>query len=117
MDPVLETLLQTGAIGLIAYLLIQYQREQARGHRESLAALLTQTTANLEAQARGHREEMRQLIENNAHAFATVADALQTFAAELDTLEDRIAELTHRAANGHNLAELKTLLCKQPKED
>ena len=59
MDPILETLLQTGAIGIIAYLLIQYQREQAQEHRDELKALLVQTAVGQETQAREHREQLR----------------------------------------------------------
>ncbi len=89
MDPIIETLLQTGATGIIAYLLIQYQREQAREHRE----------------------EMRALIESNNAALQHVAAMLEKTANELDSLETQVDDLAQRAVYGCNPAQFRSILC------
>ncbi len=112
MDPIIETLLQTGAIGIIAYCLIQYQREQAQAHREALKSLLLQTAQAQDNQAREHREEMRALIESNNAAFNNVAAMLQEFIKELDALEDTIIALSQGVTQGQHLAPRHDLLGK-----
>ena len=51
------------------------------------------------------------LVKNNATALNNVAAMLEKAANELDNLEDKISDLAHRAANGHNLAQLRDILC------
>ena len=109
MDPLIETLLQTGAMGVIAYLLIQYQREQTVAHREELKALLVQITVGLQEQSRQQRTELSEIIQNNT-------DALSRIAEKFNTLENSIITLTQRAANGHNLAQLKEMLSQSPSQ-
>ena len=77
MDPILETLLQTGGLAIIAYLLIQYQREQATAHREELKALLVQTTVGQQEQGRQQRIELTNIIQNNTAALHHIAEQPQ----------------------------------------
>ena len=104
MDPILETLLQTGGLAIIAYLLIQYQREQATAHREELKALLVQTTVGQQEQGRQQRIELTNIIQNNTAALHHIAE-------QLNALENSILGLSQRAANGHNFAKLRQMLC------
>jgi uncharacterized protein HemX len=111
MDPILEALLQTGAMGLIAYLLIQYQREQAQEHRDELKALLVQTTLDQETQSREHREQLQALVENNTMALNNIAVVLEKVADKLDALEDKVNDLSHRVTREQNYAHLRDILC------
>ena len=104
MDPILETLLQTGGLAIIAYMLIQYQREQAVAHREELKALLVQTTVGQQEQGRQQRIELTNIIQNNTAALNRIAE-------KFNTLENSILELSQLATDGHNLAQLKEMLC------
>ena len=107
MDPILETLLQTGGLAIIAYLLIQYQREQATAHREELKALLVQTTVGQQEQGRQQRIELTNIIQNNTAALHHIAE-------QLNALENSILGLSQRAANGHDFAKLRQMLCTGP---
>lgn len=104
MDPIIETLLQTGGLAIIAYLLIQYQREQATAHREELKALLVQTAVGHQEQSRQQRLELTNIIENNTAALHRIAE-------QFNALENSILELSQRAANGHDFAKLREMLC------
>ncbi len=107
MDPILETLLQTGGLAIIAYLLIQYQREQSVAHREELKALLVQTTVGQQEQSRQQRLELTNIIQNNTAALHHIAE-------QLNALENSILGLSQRAANGHDFAKLRQMLCTGP---
>jgi thiamine kinase-like enzyme len=104
MDPILETLLQTGGLAIIAYMLIQYQREQSVAHREELKALLVQTSVGQQEQSRRQRTELTNIIQNNTAALNRIAE-------KFNTLENSILELSQLATDGHNLAQLKEMLC------
>lgn len=114
MDPIIEALLQTGGLAIIAYFLIQYQREQAKyqreqgkAHSEELKALFLQTSIGMQEQSRQQRAELITLTQNNA-------DALRGITAELSALENSILELAYNTHSERNLAKLKEMLCPLP---
>jgi hypothetical protein len=107
MDPILETLLQTGGLAIITYLLIQYQREQSVAHREELKTLLVQTSVGHQEQSRQQRLELTNIIQNNTAALNHIAE-------QFNALENSILGLSQRAANGHDFAKLRKMLCTAP---
>ncbi len=81
LQEILPALIQSGAVGIIAYLLLQANREQAREHRDEYKALILQLQTNNEIL---HRRAIERITANTLANTAT-AERLASLEATVHT--------------------------------
>lgn len=98
-------LLQTGAIGVLAYLLIQQIREQAQEHREELKALILQVSAGQERVSKDNEKAMSrvlgettEVIRRNTEALSALTGIVHSTNAQVSRVEIRLAALKEELA-------------------
>jgi len=91
-------LLQTGAIGILAYFLIQQMREQAKEHREELKALILQVSSGQEKIACENEKALRGLIADSLEVVRKNTEAITAITGVVHAVDMQIARVEIRLA-------------------